>query len=63
MKPKCTQKLSDFCVDLTGISQQVVDKSDTFPHVLDKFENWFHSFIADNDVKSFALATDGFVIQ
>jgi len=59
VKPKCTEKLSDFCVDLTAISQEVVDKSDTFAHVLDKFENWFHGFIDDNDVKSFALATDG----
>lgn len=59
VKPKTNNKLSEFCVNLTGISQSVVDNSDSFPDVLDKFEIWFHNFIKDNNITSFALATDG----
>ncbi|CAG2103151.1 unnamed protein product [Medioppia subpectinata] len=59
VRPKSTEKLSQFCTDLTGICQSVVDKSDPFSQVLDKFEKWLHSFVAENDIKSYALATDG----
>ncbi|XP_054168638.1 3'-5' exoribonuclease 1-like [Oppia nitens] len=59
VKPKSTQKLSEFCTKLTGISQSIVDKSQPFVEVLDKFDKWFNSYINNNNIKSYAFATDG----
>ncbi|MGH0178021.1 UNVERIFIED_CONTAM: hypothetical protein FKN15_076564 [Acipenser sinensis] len=36
VKPEVNSQLSDFCVQLTGITQETVDKADTFPNVLQK---------------------------
>ncbi|KAL3306864.1 ERI1 exoribonuclease 3 [Cichlidogyrus casuarinus] len=32
--------LTDFCTDLTGITQQMVESQDTFPAVLQQFHTW-----------------------
>lgn len=40
VRPEINPALSDFCIQLTGISQAIVDAADTFPVVLQKFEEW-----------------------
>ncbi|XP_034245299.1 3'-5' exoribonuclease 1-like [Thrips palmi] len=40
VRPEINPTLSDFCVELTGITQATVDAADTFPVVLKKFEEW-----------------------
>lgn len=40
IKPKINPILSDFCKELTTISQEQVDISRTFPHVINDFREW-----------------------
>lgn len=40
VRPEINPTLSNFCVELTGITQATVDAADTFPVVLKKFEEW-----------------------
>ncbi|XP_060575306.1 3'-5' exoribonuclease 1-like [Ruditapes philippinarum] len=58
VKPIVNPKLTKFCTKLTGITQDKVDKADTFPVVLERVETWLqdHQLGAE---KSFAVLTDG----
>ncbi len=40
VKPTVNAVLSDFCKKLTSISQENVDKSPTFPKVIEDFKDW-----------------------
>ncbi len=40
IKPTVNPILSDFCKKLTSISQEDVDKSKTFPNVIEEFKDW-----------------------
>lgn len=40
VKPSVNPILSDFCKKLTSISQQDVDKSKSFPFVIEEFKDW-----------------------
>ncbi|XP_071288779.1 3'-5' exoribonuclease 1-like [Agelaius tricolor] len=40
VKPEINPKLSDFCISLTGITQDIVDKADIFPQVLQNVVEW-----------------------
>uniref|UniRef100_T1J0Y4 3'-5' exoribonuclease 1 n=1 Tax=Strigamia maritima TaxID=126957 RepID=T1J0Y4_STRMM len=53
-QPLINPKLSDFCSDLTGITQGTVKAALPFPEVLKKFEKW----LADHK-HSYAVITDG----
>lgn len=44
VKPKVHPFLSDFCTQLTTITQDQVDEADHFPEVLSNFQNWILSF-------------------
>ncbi len=44
IRPVVHPKLTQFCIDLTGIQQSYVDKADTFPIAFDKFCRWFVAF-------------------
>ncbi|XP_076372373.1 3'-5' exoribonuclease 1-like [Tachypleus tridentatus] len=57
-KPSLNPQLSEFCRSLTGISQETIDGADTFPEVLQKFENWLKDRGLGSDY-SFCIATDG----
>lgn len=59
VKPIVNPYLSDFCTELTGITQHTVDKSDIFENVLDRFDGWLYRNIKERNCESFALATDG----
>lgn len=42
IKPTVNPILSDFCRQLTSISQSDVDKSKTFPHIIQEFQDWIN---------------------
>lgn len=57
VRPSVNPLLSDFCTALTGISQTVVDKADTFQGVLTRFLKWKE--LHHGDIRSFVVVTDG----
>jgi len=62
VKPVLNPTLTAFCTELTGITQQKVDASDTFPVVLERFEAWMaeHGLWPESPTsKSVAFITDG----
>jgi inhibitor of KinA sporulation pathway (predicted exonuclease) len=64
VRPQHHPRLSAFCRDLTGITQQDVDRADPFPKVLARYLAWLRSHglaVASGDPSgpSFALATCG----
>ncbi|KAK3917429.1 3'-5' exoribonuclease 1 [Frankliniella fusca] len=58
VRPEINPILSDFCVQLTGITQATVDASDTFEIVLRKFEEWMSHHGLHSSHKCI-LVTDG----
>ncbi|XP_066566953.1 3'-5' exoribonuclease 1 isoform X2 [Amia ocellicauda] len=58
VKPEIHPDLSDFCVQLTGITQETVDKADTFPDVLQKVVVWLQERELGTKYK-YAVLTDG----
>ncbi|KAG1659349.1 3'-5' exoribonuclease 1 [Nymphon striatum] len=58
-RPNLNKTLTEFCKTLTGISQEQVDKADSFPDVLSNFENWLQENIGDNFHKKVAILSDG----
>lgn len=57
-KPIINPRLTEFCCGLTGITQDVVDKADEFPSVLERMESWMSSHYLGVD-HTFAVVTDG----
>jgi len=57
-RPTINARLSEFCTTLTGISQETVDASPTFPDVLANFNQWLNSHGLGQQ-HTFALVTDG----
>ncbi|KAF9120943.1 3'-5' exoribonuclease 1 [Mortierella sp. 14UC] len=53
VRPTHRPILSDFCKELTGISQDTVDRAPTFVEVLERFEEWLtsHEIIASDWTK------------
>ncbi|XP_060092944.1 3'-5' exoribonuclease 1 [Heteronotia binoei] len=58
VKPEINPQLSDFCVNLTGISQDLVDKADTFPVVLQHAIDWMKQKELGSTY-SYSILTDG----
>uniref|UniRef100_A0A915L0J6 SAP domain-containing protein n=1 Tax=Romanomermis culicivorax TaxID=13658 RepID=A0A915L0J6_ROMCU len=58
-KPVINPVLSDFCKNLTGITQENVDNAPEFPEVLERVEKW----LIDHDLQThkygYAFVTDG----
>lgn len=44
IKPTVHPILSDFCTELTTITQDMVDKAPLFPEAISKFQEWIKSF-------------------
>lgn len=44
VKPVIHPVLSPFCIQLTSITQKMVDGAFSFPKVLQQFQEWIHSF-------------------
>ncbi len=47
VKPVLNPRLSYFCMDLTSIEQQKIDRSKTFPDVIENFMDWAYVFEED----------------
>ncbi|KAM4050578.1 3'-5' exoribonuclease 1 [Anomaloglossus baeobatrachus] len=58
VKPEINLQLSEFCVNLTGITQDVVDQADTFPAVLHSAVDWMKEKDLGTKFK-YAILTDG----
>ncbi|XP_036385091.1 3'-5' exoribonuclease 1 isoform X2 [Megalops cyprinoides] len=58
VKPEVNSQLSDFCVQLTGITQEMVDKADTFCNVLQRVVVWLQERELGTKYK-YAVLTDG----
>ncbi|XP_064004689.1 3'-5' exoribonuclease 1 isoform X4 [Pogoniulus pusillus] len=58
VKPEVNPKLSDFCIGLTGITQDIVDKADTFPQVLQNVVEWMRRRELGTKY-SYCMLTDG----
>ncbi|XP_036155735.1 3'-5' exoribonuclease 1 isoform X3 [Myotis myotis] len=58
VRPEVNTQLSDFCINLTGITQDQVDKADTFPQVLKKVIDWMKLKELGTKYK-YCILTDG----
>ncbi|XP_045142897.1 3'-5' exoribonuclease 1 isoform X2 [Echinops telfairi] len=58
VKPEINTQLSDFCISLTGITQDQVDRADTFPQVLKKVIDWMKLKELGTKYK-YSILTDG----
>ncbi|XP_053797342.1 3'-5' exoribonuclease 1 isoform X1 [Vidua chalybeata] len=58
VKPEINPKLSDFCISLTGITQDIVDKADIFPQVLQNVIEWMRQRELGTKY-SYSMLTDG----
>ncbi|KFV03543.1 3'-5' exoribonuclease 1, partial [Pterocles gutturalis] len=58
VKPEINPELSDFCINLTGITQDIVDKADTFPQVLQNVVEWMRQRELGTKY-SYSILTDG----
>ncbi|XP_069092977.1 3'-5' exoribonuclease 1 isoform X2 [Pleurodeles waltl] len=58
VKPEIKRELSDFCINLTGITQEIVDAADTFPQVLQNVVDWMRQKELGIKYK-YAILTDG----
>ncbi|KAL6469743.1 hypothetical protein MHYP_G00208620 [Metynnis hypsauchen] len=58
VKPELNPQLSDFCIELTGIAQEMVDEADTFPCVFRRVVAWLQEKELGTKYK-YALLTDG----
>ncbi|WVR08125.1 hypothetical protein IAU60_005171 [Kwoniella sp. DSM 27419] len=61
VRPTWSPILTNFCKDLTGITQETVDKAPTFPQMLKKFEKWLDKWDlrTDKGLKDALWVTDG----
>lgn len=63
VRPTFKPQLSTFCTDLTGITQDTVDKAPKFEDVLQDFEQWLEDNGLDTkakgDEKDWLWVTDG----
>lgn len=58
VKPEVNPQLSDFCVKLTGITQEMVDAAEPFPAVLQRVVAWLQERELGTKYK-YAILTDG----
>ncbi|KAM3938427.1 3'-5' exoribonuclease 1 [Leptodactylus fuscus] len=58
VRPEMKPQLSEFCINLTGITQEIVDKADTFPVVLQSVVDWMRQKELGTKFK-YAILTDG----
>lgn len=55
IKPTIHQELSSFCIDLTGISQEMVNEGILLDDALDRFD----SFLIEKNIQNFMILTCG----
>ena len=57
IKPTVHKKLTDFCTELTTITQKDVDDADGFIDVMEEFTKWFSGY------KNFTFASWGSILK
>lgn len=57
-RPTIKPKLSQFCSELTGVTQKDVDAAEPFSAVLEQFEKWLREHKLGSE-REFAIVTDG----
>lgn len=58
VRPELKPQLSQFCINLTGITQDIIDQADTFPVVLQNVVDWMRQKELGTKYK-YAILTDG----
>ncbi|XP_074084330.1 3'-5' exoribonuclease 1 [Macrotis lagotis] len=58
VRPEINTQLSDFCINLTGITQDMVDHAETFPQVLRNVVDWMRLKELGTKYK-YSILTDG----
>ncbi|XP_066502332.1 3'-5' exoribonuclease 1 [Hoplias malabaricus] len=58
VKPELNPQLSDFCIQLTGITQEMVNEAESFPRVIRRVVAWLQEKELGTKYK-YALLTDG----
>ncbi|VVC37331.1 Ribonuclease H-like domain,Exonuclease, RNase T/DNA polymerase III [Cinara cedri] len=58
VKPTINPKLSEFCTELTGITQSQIDSADPFPICLKRFKEWLKKHELGTK-HTFSVVTDG----
>lgn len=58
VKPEVKPQLSQFCINLTGITQDIIDQADTFPVVFQSVVDWMRQKELGTKYK-YAILTDG----
>ncbi|XP_072261340.1 3'-5' exoribonuclease 1 isoform X2 [Pyxicephalus adspersus] len=58
VRPEIKPQLSQFCINLTGITQDIIDQADTFPVVLQSVVDWMREKELGTKHK-YAILTDG----
>lgn len=53
VKPFYNPKLSKYCINLTGITQDIVDKADIFGNVYKRHYLWIRKYVEQNDLLIF----------
>lgn len=51
VRPTSSPKLSPFCINLTGIRQDLIDRQETFPNVYLKLANWIERIQNEKNVR------------
>ena len=61
VRPVLNPKLTKFCTELTGITQETVDKAPVLEEALDQLDTWLRSYFGSDFEKpeTFTFATDG----
>ena len=54
VKPTINPKLTEFCIELTKITQEIVDNSDTFDIVYNQHIDWIHEHVPAGERLIFA---------
>lgn len=58
VRPEFNKRLSNFCTELTGITQETVDKADIFANVFERHNKWLNKQIEGN-TRDLAFLTCG----
>ncbi|KAI9141622.1 ribonuclease H-like domain-containing protein, partial [Paraphysoderma sedebokerense] len=60
VRPRVNPMLTEFCTNLTGIKQEMVDTAKPFLEVLEEFETWLVEMgLAEISTNRFCFVTDG----
>ncbi|VDN55347.1 unnamed protein product [Dracunculus medinensis] len=59
VRPTINPVLTEICIKVTGVTQQIVDNASPFIDVLDEFRTWMRSYKLGRRRTKYAFVTDG----